>query len=108
LAASATAEKAVKARMAEEATAAKAAEEAVTVKAVADEAMAANEAVGKTTTDKVVVKTADHGAAGAKAAMDSAGSGSGSSPTSATGTKRVGSESSSTPPSKRFRCTWKP
>jgi hypothetical protein len=64
----ASAEKAAEVRMAEEAATAKVAEEATTAKA-------AEEAMAKVTVDEAMMKTADQGAAGAKATVESVGSG---------------------------------
>jgi hypothetical protein len=105
VAASVTAEKAAKVRMAEEAMTAKATEEAMMVEAVADKAAAAKAVMVKTMADEATGKTADQGAAGAKATMESVGSG--SSPTPMEGTKRVTTLGGSTFPSKRFCCAWK-
>jgi hypothetical protein len=107
VAASTTAEKAAKVRMVEEVVTAKAAEEAMMVKAAADKAVAVKAVVVKMTADEAAGKTADQGAAGVKATMESAGFGSSSSPTPTEGTKRVTTLGGSTPPSKRFYCAWK-
>jgi hypothetical protein len=70
--------------------------------------MAVDEAAAKTAAGEAAMKIADQGAAGVKATVESVGSGSGSSPTPAVGTKRAVASGGSTPPSKWFCCAWKP
>jgi hypothetical protein len=110
-AAVAATEKAAKMRMAEESAAVKAAEEAVVVKVATDKVTAAQVAadkspVVKTVTDEAAMETADQGAVGAKATMESTGFG--SSPALVIGTMRAAVSDGSTPPFKRIRCAWKP
>jgi hypothetical protein len=85
------------------------------VREVSTSAAAAKKATEIRTTEEVmtvkaaeeaVMKTTDQGAVGAKATVESAGSGSNHAP--AVGTKRAAASGGSTPPSMRFRCTWKP
>jgi hypothetical protein len=68
----------------------------------------AEEATTAKATDEAMMKTRDQGAARVKATMELPGSGIGSSPAPALGTKRVATPSSSTPPSKQFCYAWKP
>jgi hypothetical protein len=87
------------------------AEKAAVAKVAADKAAttkAAEEAMVKVAADVAVMKTADQGAAGAKTTMESTHSDSGSYPALPVGSKRAAAPGSSTSPSKRFRCTWKP
>jgi hypothetical protein len=121
LAVAAVTEKVAEMRTAEEATTVKVAtNKAATAKAAVDKAMAevaadkvvatkvAKEAVAKAVVDvdAAVMMTADKGAAAGKTTMESVGSG--SSPASTAGSKRAVAPGGSTPPSKWFRCAWKP
>jgi hypothetical protein len=81
------------------------------MKVAVDKAVAtkpAKEAVVKASVDVAAMKTADQGATAMKTIVGSVGSGSGSSPAPAVGSKRATALIISTPPSKRFCHAWKP
>jgi membrane protein involved in colicin uptake len=68
---------------------------------------ATEEAMAKAAVDVDVMKTAGQGGAATQTTAGSVGSGSGSSPGPAVGSKRVAAVGGTTPPFKRFRGAWK-